>query len=200
MGESHEEILARLRGQMSAIEHSARSSSRKSQDIIEEDDTAEDEACEDSSEEAAFQRIVKLASLNELASAKLRDRLVLEGFPVDAVESALQRAVSCGLVDDARYAEVLVRSRISQGRGRQGIELELDKLGIEFADIDKVFAEGGQDEVERAYAVLLRKPPHSKDARGACYRCLVRRGFSSEVSSRAARMWCEHFAHEEASR
>lgn len=141
--------------------------------------------------DAAFQRIVRLASRSEQASSKLRARLLKEGFPEASVEPAIERALACGLVDDARYAEVLVRSRISQGRGRQGIALELEKLDIDFPDLDAIFEECGQTEVERALDLLDRRPPQAKNARAAAYRRLVQKGYGSEVASSASRLWCE---------
>lgn len=145
----------------------------------------------DKSPEAAFQRIVRLASRSEQASSKLRARLLREGFPEESVEPAIKRALACGLVDDARYAEVLVRSRMAQGRGRQGIALELEKLGIDVADLDEIFEECGQTEIDRALALLDRKPPQAKNVRAAAYRRLVQKGYGSEVASSASRLWCE---------
>lgn len=145
----------------------------------------------DKSPEAAFKRIVRLASRSEQASSKLRARLLKEGFPQEAVDAAINRACACGLVDDARYAEVLVRSRISQGRGRQGIVLELEKLGIDFPELDEAFEECGQTEVERAVALLDRRPPQAKNLRAAAYRRLVQKGYGSDVASSASRLWCE---------
>ena len=81
--------------------------------------------------ERAFRKIERLACSREQASEALRRRLARDGFSAEAAEAAVGRAVSCGLVDDRRYADVLVRSRLAQGRGVQGIRAELASLGIE---------------------------------------------------------------------
>ena len=145
--------------------------------------------------ERAFRKIERLACSREQASEALRRRLAREGFDEAAIEAALSRALACGLVDDRRYADVLVRSRLSQGRGKRGIAAELADLGI---DPDCVVAlddpaGSGDDasEVERALAVLDRKPPRSKNRRDAAYRRLVQKGFGASVASTAARQWCE---------
>ena len=144
--------------------------------------------------ERAFRKIERLALAREQASAALRARLAREGFAPEAADAAVDRALSCGLVDDARYAEVLVRSRLSQGRGAQGIAAELDALGIDASVVPgwpEEFAVDHESEVERALALLDRKPPRAKNRRDAAFRCLVQKGFGASVASTAARVWSE---------
>ncbi|WP_239442889.1 regulatory protein RecX [Gordonibacter sp. An230] len=134
-----------------------------------------------------------MAASREQASTALRRRLVREGFDPDDVEEAVGRALACGLVDDARYADVLVRSRLAQGRGRQGIASELSDLDIDpegvgaLADAD----EEGSGELERALALLERRPPRAKNQRDAAYRRLVQKGFGADIAASAARLWTE---------
>ena len=144
--------------------------------------------------ERAFRKIERLARVREQASTALRHRLVREGFGADAVEAALNRALACGLVDDARYAEVLVRSRLSQGRGAQGIEAELAGLDICISSVcgwPDEFGINHENEVNRALGVLERKPPRAKNRRDAAYRRLAQKGFGASVASTAARLWSE---------
>lgn len=144
--------------------------------------------------ERAFRKIERLACSREQASEALRRRLARDGFSAEAAEAAVGRAVSCGLVDDRRYADVLVRSRLAQGRGVQGIRAELSSLGIEPPCEDGFAGELSDDhdsEVERALGVLERKPPRAKNARAAAYRRLMQKGFGAAVSTAAARIWHE---------
>ena len=82
-------------------------------------------------EEKAFSRISRLVASRERCACELEKRLVQDGFSERDAQSAIARAVSCGMVDDLRYADILVRSRVSQGRGRAGIEEELNRCGID---------------------------------------------------------------------
>lgn len=144
--------------------------------------------------ERAFRKIERLALAREQASAALRARLVREGFPPEAADAAVGRALACGLVNDARYAEVLVRSRLSQGRGAQGIAAELESLGIDASVVPgwpEEFAVDHESEVARALALLDRKPPRAKNKRDAAYRRLAQKGFGASVASTAARIWSE---------
>lgn len=142
----------------------------------------------------AFRKIERLALMREQASASLRTRLIKEGFSQGVAEAALARACSCGLVDDARYADVLVRSRLSQGRGAQGIVAELAALAIDIEVVrgwPEEFAVDHDSEVERALALLKSRPPRSKNGREAAYRRLMQKGFGACVALTAARLWME---------
>lgn len=144
--------------------------------------------------EAAFKKIVALVNASDRPECGVRDRLARAGFEATAIEESVARAKNCGFIDDMRYAQVLIRSRIAQGKGSAGIARELASCDI---DVDAVlgwpfeYAVSDEDEIDRALSVLKRKPPHSKNQRESAYRRLMQKGYSSSVSSTAARMWAE---------
>lgn len=171
-------------------------------------------------ETRAFEKVTRLACARERGSRELADRLVRDGFSREVAESAVRRALDCGLVDDTRYGAVLIRTRVSQGRGRKGIEDELERAGIAASDIpgwpEEFFsvddfdpfrvnanAEDGvvgcsfgcessdEQEIERALALLRRKPPRSKNVQASAYRKLVTKGYSTSVASAATRRFME---------
>lgn len=144
-------------------------------------------------EEKAFAKVQRLCAVRERCVAELERRLVRDGFSESEAAVALERAVACGLVDDLRYAGVLVRSRVAQGRGREGIRHELESAGIDPADIPgwpEAFFDGdSESELERALELLRRKPPRAKDVRAAAFRRLVGKGYGREASYEAARIY-----------
>lgn len=141
---------------------------------------------------SAMKKIERLAAVREQASVSLQARLVRDGFSEAVASQAVTRACECGLVDDARYADVLVRSRLAQGRGVPGIERELSKLSIDPSQIEQLReADDTESELSRALSLLERKPPRAKNKRDAAYRRLVQKGYSSAVASSAARHWTE---------
>ncbi len=149
-------------------------------------------------EEKAFAKIQRLACVRERCESELRARLVRDGFAADDADAAIRRAVACGLVDDLRYAGVLIRSRVAQGRGKSGIVAELEHAGIDASSVpgwpDEFFPEDAPSEVERALDLLRRKPSRSKDVRGAAFRRLVGKGYSQQVAYDAARRYAEEVA------
>lgn len=171
-------------------------------------------------ETKAFEKVTRLACARERGSRELVDRLVRDGFSREVAKSAVQRALDCGLIDDVRYGAVLIRTRVAQGCGRKGIEDELERAGIAASDIpgwpEEFFsvddfdpfrvnanAEDGvvgcsfgcesndEQEVERALALLRRKPPRSKNIQASAYRKLVTKGYSTSVASVATRRFME---------
>mgnify|MGYP000004786881 CR=1 FL=1 len=142
--------------------------------------------------DAAFRKIERLCLVRERASEQLRQRLAREGFEAEAVEAALDRALACGLVDDGRFADVLVRSvppaKARQTRHRRRAREPRHRRGRVEA---LAAADDDAGEVDRALALLDRKPPRAKNRRDAAYRRLAQKGFSASVSSTAARLWCE---------
>ena len=149
-------------------------------------------------EQKAFAKVQRLACVRERCESELRARLARDGFTAQDADAAVRRAVACGLVDDMRYAGVLIRSRISQGRGKSGIVSELERAGIDATAVpgwpEEFFHEDTPSELERALGLLRRKPPRAKDVRGAAFRRLVGKGYSQQVAYDAARRYAEEVA------
>lgn len=146
-------------------------------------------------EEQAFSKIERLACMREHASKALQARLEKDGFDPQVAQAAIERALRCGLISDERFADVLVRSRLSQGRGLQGIAAELVTLDIDPYSVT-VYVEAtegrtGPDELARALAFLDAKPPRGKRLRDSAYRKLMQKGYGASVSASAARIWSE---------
>ena len=146
-------------------------------------------------EEQAFRKIERLACMREHASKALQARLEKDGFDSQIAQAAIERALRCGLISDERFADVLVRSRLSQGRGLQGIAAELITLDIDpysvTAYLEATEEQTGPDELSRALAFLDAKPPRGKRLRDSAYRKLMQKGYGASVSASAARIWSE---------
>lgn len=147
------------------------------------------------SEDEAFKKIQRLINCREHSVKSLTERLERSGFSGQVSNAAVERACECGLVSNARFAEVLVTSRRSQGYGIKGIECELKKNDIDPASC-AVFCQleenqSTEQEIERAVEFLSKHPSHSKNPMPAAYRKLLGRGYESSIASAAARKWAE---------
>lgn len=146
------------------------------------------------SPDQAFKKILRLVNVRERCTSELQERLMKESFSETAIEEALSRAVACGLVDDLRFAEALIRTRVRAGKGRQGIETELKRFSLEASEVagwPEEFLGSEEDELARALDFLKRRPPTAKNKREAAYRKLATRGYRSDTASAAARLWFE---------
>lgn len=171
--------LAALRDAISAIEHAPEAS------LFDGEQEAE--------EESAFSRIVRLSSFRDRTTSEVRRRLIDEGFESSEIEDAIERAHRCGLVDDCRYADSRIRSLVRKGKGARYVASDLQERGIDVADVPgwpcAYYEQDGKGELDRALDVLRRKPSRSKDPFRGAYQKLIRYGYSSDVSFRAAKRW-----------
>lgn len=190
------DIIAQLKSRIDALENDAPSIGT-SKAPLQKRVARSKEGREDkdfSSAEEAFRKIVALVNVSDRSEHTIRERLVKTGFEQCAIEESIERAKSYGFIDDYRFADVLIRSRLSQGKGTQGIVRELASQNI---DIDEIpgwpyeYEVDDDRELERALALLERKPPRSKNKRDGAYRKLMGSGFSSSIASSAARTWSE---------
>ena len=145
-----------------------------------------------SSPQDAFSKIIALVNASDKSEVTIRERLLKAGFSEPAIEEAVQRAKTYGFIDDMRYADVLIRSRMSQGKGVMGIERELRSQNIDIGDVPGWPAEFGasaDSEFDRALAFIEAHPPRSKNLRESAFRKLVAKGYSSSTASSVARTW-----------
>lgn len=142
----------------------------------------------------AYQKILRSASVREQSTARMRQKLVRAGFAEEVVEEALARAVHARIIDDARYADMLIRTTLAQGKGLRFALDEIEGLGIDPLTLDSYadyLAQADETEEARAQRVLELHPPRSKNKREGAYRKLMAKGFSSDISSRVARQWAK---------
>lgn len=144
--------------------------------------------------EAAYAKVLRCVSASEHSSAKMRKKLQEAGFSEKAVADALERAERSGAIDDARYAECLIRSHAAAGKGMEFAKREIAKLGLHIEDVEayQEYLDGGEDaQIETACDLLDRRPTKARDKRGAAFRKLLSKGYSFDIASRAVSLWME---------
>lgn len=145
-------------------------------------------------EKEARKELLRLVSTKERCSSDLKHRLEKKGFSEEEILLAIEWGRECNAVDDCRFIDVFIRKNILSGRGRQGIEYDLDAFELDPSCLPgwplDYFAEE-EDEIKRAIALLNKKPPTARNKRESAYRRLYQKGFSSSVSAAAARIWTE---------
>lgn len=149
--------------------------------------------------EDALNKILRLVNHREHSTASLRKRLRQVPFEDRVIEQALARAQELGLVDDIRFGNILVRSRLSQRKGCQGIERELIQEGIDPETIE-AYCEyrdevAPHEEVSQAVALLKKHPPKAKNQRESAYRKLRQKGYDNSTTHEAIRLWMESQPH-----
>lgn len=129
-----------------------------------------------------------LFNTRDYAKAEVEYKLLSAGYDKDLVQGIIQKAQDGNLINDERFSEVFIRSKIMDGWGPRKIQQALAKRGIALDEVKgwpEEFIEQDQ-EVERAYALIkhrsaLRKNPFEKSVR-----FLASKGFNYDVCKQAA--------------
>jgi len=132
----------------------------------------------------AERRALNLLSHSMHSQANLKLKLFKRGFEEEAVETALKRVNELGYIDDAKYAEAWVLSRIARHpEGRLLLLSNLIKKGInrELAQstIDRLYSR--EKELEGAQKILAKLTKGKTITREMLFSKLYRKGFSYEI-------------------
>ncbi len=158
--------------------------------FLSEDPTAEELEAE---QKQAFSKVLRLVKVRDRSVSEVRKRLLHDGFSEGSTEAAIERCLELKFLDDARFADVLTRSRIRAGKGLSGVVRELKGHGIDAEAVlpgfPDAYLEGAPNQADAAYALLCRKPPRSKNQKQAAYAKLVRAGYSMSIAQDATKRW-----------
>jgi regulatory protein len=147
--------------------------------------------------EGAFRTLLRALERRSFGRADLARRLIRKGHPRPAVDSAVERAVGLGLLDDDAFARNYVQTRAARGRGPSRLTRDLLAMGVERAVIDRALAaewpDGGDRTrvplalAQKRAAQLGDLPRQVKRRRVLAY--LARRGFTGrDISDLVARV------------
>ena len=142
--------------------------------------------------EAAFRTGLRVLELRPYARADLGRRLQRKGHLRAAVDAALERLLTLGLLNDETYARNYVQTRAARGRGPSRLIRDLLAMGVQRSLIDGALAAEwpeGSDRTSMPQALVSKRaaqlgtlPRQAKRRRLLAY--LARRGFSGrEVSA-----------------
>jgi regulatory protein len=131
----------------------------------------------------AYDKSLALLARREQSRRELSERLQRDGYTREETREALDRLAADGYQDDARFAEMLVRSRIANGYGPRRIRAELRTHAIDDARIDRQLEQAEVDWRAEARAQLRRRygerPSGEYAERAKRAQFLLRRGFDA---------------------
>jgi regulatory protein len=130
---------------------------------------------------------LRLLGRREHSARELKAKLQARGLDREATDEVVADLSDAGWQSDARYAEVLVRSRTSQGHGPLRIEAEMRMAGLDADAIRAALDAADVDWDELAQQVWQRKYgalPQSLSERQQQYRFMAGRGFEARSIGR----------------
>jgi regulatory protein len=137
----------------------------------------------------AYARALGLLSRREHSRRELRTKLIARGVESADADSALDRLEDSSYQSDPRFAELLVRSRIAQGRGPVRIQAELRQHGVA-EDVVRGAIDAEQPDWSALALDLCRRrfrgPPADYAERVKRANFLARRGFPPSIAREAS--------------
>ena len=137
------------------------------------------------------QRALDLLTRREHSRKELGRKLRAHGADSVEVEAAIEKLTAAGWQDDARFAELLVRSRAGAGQGPIRIRAELATHGLGREEIAAALDAYEGDWSANARDLLRRRcgviPATDRQARHKAVELLMRRGFGEEHIRAATR-------------
>lgn len=127
----------------------------------------------------------RLLMRREHSAHELLEKLYQKGHDREQASNALAECQRCNWQSDARFAQMVCRTRISQGYGPIRIQRELDQHRVDPELIDDALKQQAPDWLELAESALAKKvktsdvPSRTEQLKQQ--RFLMNRGFPIEV-------------------
>jgi regulatory protein len=132
---------------------------------------------------SAYGKALGLLSRREHSKRELQRKLDRTGFDAEEASAALEQLQEQSFQSDERFAQLLVRSRASQGHGPRRILAELRTHGIADAEARSALEEESEDWLALARRIYRRRygatapPDRQESQKRAAF--LLRRGFDA---------------------
>ncbi len=99
-------------------------------------------------QEDAREAALRLLDYRDRSVSEMRSRLAGKSYSAEEIEKVISDLMECGLLDDRRFAELLVRSGISAGKGRFVLARRLKEKGIDPLTAEQVLDKMMEEEDE----------------------------------------------------
>lgn len=139
--------------------------------------------------ERARETVLRILTAAPKSRAELEQSLARKGYPEHVVLPILDRFEEVGLVDDAQYAEMIVRTRHAErGLSRRAISTELRRRGVD-PDVSAVALEqvDGDSEADTLRALVRSRLARTRGLRRdvrmrRVLDAMARRGYPPELA------------------
>jgi regulatory protein len=130
----------------------------------------------------AYESAVRFLTRREHSASELLQKLLHKGFEAESAREAIKRCQAYAFQSDARFAEMLCRSRLQQGYGPLRIRQELRHKGVENLLIEETLQHSADHWIDAAKTIGIKKGlTNDKYTLQKHKRLLYTRGFDSET-------------------
>lgn len=139
----------------------------------------------DATDAVTREAAVRMLGRREYSGAEMRRKLVARGMSEPVVDRVVTQLERDALLSDTRFAEMLVRSRISRGQGPIKIRAELRDRGVAEEVIEDTLTQTAEFWMERAVQARCKRfaedLPADRDQWNREARFLAQRGFPADL-------------------
>jgi len=125
---------------------------------------------------------LKLLAQREHSRRELQQKLLAKGYAAEAIATALDQLQADKLLDETRFTEAYIRSRMNKGYGWLRIQQELQQRGIDTETMTAGLAELGTIDwltlAQQAHAKRFGTLPTDAKEKAKHMRFLQNRGFN----------------------
>lgn len=136
----------------------------------------------------AKKRAMHILEKRDKTEQQLREKLIENRYPTEAVEAAIAYVKSYGYIDDTSYARRYIECK-SKSKSRKQLKMELYTKGISNEILCQVLEEMENDEGETIKALILKKSKTpwllEDNAKKKLQMSLMRKGFAYSEIARA---------------
>ncbi len=100
-------------------------------------------------------RALRMLDRRDYSRAELKKKLVEKGERAEDADAVVERLAELGVVDDRRYASLVVREYAGKGYGERRVRMELQRRGVPRELLDEALTE--MPEQEDTLLSLLRR-------------------------------------------
>lgn len=151
------------------------------------------EALEARENKLCLAALTEMLGRRDYGAEEARRKLRHAGFRPTAIDHALERAQELRFLDEERFLVSYIEERIRRGWGRLKIEADLRQRGSDPHMLpgypERFFS--AEDDLERACAVLARKPVPERNPFERLVRHLMGKGFPYRIAAQAVRIRLE---------
>lgn len=154
------------------------------------------EICDEEQYQKAAECAAAMLARRPLSASMLEKKLLEKEFCEEAAAYAVERMRVLGAVNDAAFAELIVRSYTRKGYGELRIKQELRMRGVEDAEISEALAEFEPD-WELMQKLLDKRLDGDVSDRKECEKAMAalqRRGFTFSQIREAMKQYREEIA------
>lgn len=155
---------------------------------------------------AAYKKALDLLAFRDRTVHEMREALLKREFAAEDVEKVIKRLGELSYLDDARYAEQMVKNRLQMGdAGVYGLRRRLQSRGLS-NEVSEAAVAAVEEETQAAHALTFARKEFGAKLRAAkgdervamhkVSQALVRRGYAWEIAKTAVRRAAEELALE----